>query len=591
MVLSISEIGELMAGIYGIFSKDELNTSNIYNYFYSSTLDNIINEEYKYNNFLYGRSVVNKFLDDRVLYEDNSIIIGFEGVFYNKKDEKSVETIKDLYYNDNFNFAAKIKGQFCGFIFDKRLDKLYIYNDHLSTKPLYVYKNKDIFIFASELKVVTGLLSQLKIKKELDYDAIYSMLTFGYMLDDITYEKNTKKLKYARILTVDNSLEIEENQYFKFKKKEDNTISKEEIINKIDDLLISSIKDCWNKDKEYNYKHYSFLSGGLDSRVNVFLAKELGYNDILTMTFSQSGSSDDKIAQEISSKENFEHLFYSLDNGKFLEKNLEKYILANDGLNNLSGSASGYKFLSTLNHNNYGALHTGQIGDVLFGSFIKNNYKIESGMITNQFELIKKISFIEKIKNKYNNNPEIYSYEQRQPNSTLNGDITASHFTDMLSPFYNRDLIEFCLTIPDKYKKDEKIYLDWFNSKHKNISNYIWEGAGIKPNNINYVKIAKIIKRYKNGILRRLGFNINDMNPFDVWLRTNKDILENLDLEYSNNIDKIKDKELKNILISMYNSKVKYSHYGRNNKFLVITLLLALNLHFGEENETIFIKN
>jgi len=572
-----------MAGIYGVYSKKQLELTNIYNSFYSSTLDNIINEEFKYNNFIYGRSVINKFLYDRILYEDNNIIIGFEGVFFNKEDTKSYETILKWYKIKGMDFVKDIKGQFCGFIYDKKLNKLFLYNDHLSTKSLYFYRDSEIFIFASELKVITKLLSKLNIKKKIDYDAVYSMLTFGYMLNDITYEKSTKKLKYATILEINQKFELSEKKYFQFSNKENFNLSKDDIIEEIDKLLISSIKNCWDKDKEYNCNHYSFLSGGLDSRVNLFLAKELGYKDVLTMTFSQSGSSDDKIAEKISNKENFKHIFYSLDNGKFLEKDLEKYILSNDGLNNFIGSASGYDFLSTLNHNNFGSLHTGQIGDLLFGSYVKNDFKVTDGTMSNQIELLDKISFIKEYKNKYNNNSEIFGYEQRVINGTFNGDRTTSHFIDMLSPFYDKELIEFCLTIPNKYKKDETIYLDWFNKKHKNISKYIWESAGVRPKNINYVKIAKNIKRYKNGVFRRIGLNINDMNPFDVWLRNNSKILENLDLVFEKNINTIEDKNLKTILYNMYNCNIKYSHYGRNNKFLVITLLLSLELNFEIE--------
>ena len=568
-----------MAGIYGVLSTKKQEIKNIYTHFYSSSLDNIIKEEFEYKNFIYGRSVINKFLDDRVLYEDEHVIIGFEGVFYNIVTQKSYETIIKWYQEKGINFVQDIKGQFCGFLYDKSLDKLYIYNDHLSTKPLYIYKTEDIFIFASELKVVTKLLMELGIEKVLDYDAVYTMLTFGHMLNDITYEKNTKKLNYATILEIDKNFHRQEKQYFNYTKEENIDLSKEEIIEKIDDLLVDSVKECWGKDDAYNYKHYSFLSGGLDSRVNLFLAKELGYEDVLTMTFSQSGSSDEKIAQEIAIKESYKHLFYSLDNGKFLEEDLEKFVFVNDGLVILNGSAAGYDFLSTINYEKYGALHTGQIGDLLFGSYVKKQFIVEQGIMSNQKQLMNNITFFKEYTNRYNNNSEIFGYEQRVINATLNGDRTASHYTDMISPFYNRELIEFCLTIPDVFKKDEAIYLDWFNAKHKNISEYKWESAGVKPKTIHIIKYAKLFKRYKNALLRRIGFNINDMNPFDVWLRKNKRILQNLDKLFNQYIHSVEDEKLQSILKEMYNTDIKYSHYGRNNKFLVITVLLSYKLH------------
>ncbi|WP_207562721.1 asparagine synthase-related protein [Sulfurimonas aquatica] len=572
-----------MPGLYGVVSKKEVDLhEKIYTYFYSSKHSETLNEELRYKNFLYGRSVINKFLNDRVLYEDKNLIIAFEGVYFNKKSILTSNEIANKYKKNSINFIKDIKGEFSGFIYDKQLDKLFLYNDHLSTKPIYYYKDNDYFIFASEFKVITKLLQGLAIEKVLDYDGVYSMLTFGYMLGELTFEKQTKKLDYATILEIDSELEITKHKYFRYEKKENFNLTKKEIIENIDKLLVSSIDRCWKKDKEYGYSHLSFLSGGLDSRVNVLLAKQLGYTNTLTMTFSQSGSSDEKIAQEISNKEGFKHIFYSLNNGKFLEANLEKYIEANDGLVNLTGSAAGYAFLSTINFKHFGALHTGQIGDLLFGSYVKKSFDVSSGIMSNQKELLKKISSFVEFRKKYNDNSEIFGYEQRVINGALNGDRTVSHYVDMVSPFYDRELIEFCLTIPDKYKKDEAIYLDWFNKKHKKVSQYKWESAGIKPRYSKIVNIAKIIKRYKNAILRRIGFNINDMNPFDIWMRQNKKILKTLDKYFEDNINNIDDLQLKEQLSDMYKRKIEFSHYGRNNKYLVVTLLLALNLHFGK---------
>jgi len=571
-----------VAGIYGIFSKNALDLSKVYKYFHSFSLENTLNEEYQYKNFLYGRSVINKFLDDRVLYEDSELVIGFEGLMYNTLEQRSSQILKTWYQEYGIDFVEKIKGQFCGFIYDKKNDKLFIYNDHLSSKPLYYYHLNGVFIFASELKVITSVLSTLSLEKKLDYDAVYSLLTFGYMLNDISYEKNTKKLNYATVLSVEDTFELKKKQYFKFEKKQNESLQKQEIIEKIDSLILKSVQNCWSKDTQYGYNHYASLSGGLDSRVNLFLAKELGYEDVLTMTFSQSNSSDDTIAQEIASKEGYKHLFYSLDNGKFLENNIKRFVQANDGLNVLTGVASGYDFLSSIDHSTFGGYHTGQIGDLLFGSYVKERFSVTQGIMSDQNNLLEKISFIESYKQKYKDNSEIFGYEQRVINGTFNGDRSLSHILDQLSIFYDKELIEFCLSIPDRYKKDEAIYLDWFNQKHKNISKYIWESAGVKPKNIKFVKFFKQVKRYKNALFRRAGFNINDMNPFDVWLRKNTKILANLDEVYEKYIPHVEDKELQNTLKIMYEKEVKYSHYGRNNKFLVITLLLAMDLHFGE---------
>lgn len=576
-----------MSGIYGVLSKNNLNISNIYKLFFSYSLKGIINEEYKYNSFIYGRSVVDIFNNDRVIHETKDLIVVFEGVFFNKEDEKSSDTIVKWYKLLGLNFVEKIEGQFSGFIYDKTVDKLFVFNDHLSTKSIYYYHDENIFIFSSELKVVTKLQEELKIEKKLNYDAIYSMLTFGYMLGDMTYEIKTKKLNYSTVLEVASNFVVKEVKYFQYVKSENFNLSKAEIIEKIDKLLLKSVNYCWQKNEEYKYSHYAFLSGGLDSRVNVFLAKELGYKTINTLTFSQSGSSDDLIAKKIAKNESFYHQFFPLDAGKYLENDLEKYVLANDGLVNLQGSAAGFNILSNNKFERFGSLHTGQIGDLLFGSYVKEKFDIVSGIMSNQSCLLEKISFFNVFRNRYKNNSEIFGYEQRVINATLNGDRTVSHYTDMISPFYNRELIEFCLTIPNKYKKDEAIYLDWFNKKHKSISDYEWESAGIKPKYSKAVKLAKLYKRYKTAFLRRLDLNVNDMNPFDVWLRKNPRISSNLDNIYNKLIENINDDELRRLLISMYNFEIKYNHHGRSNKFLVVTFLLSYELHFGKKIENI----
>ncbi len=76
--------------------------------------------------------------------------------------------------------------------------------------------------------------------------------------------------------------------------------------------------------------------------------------------------------------------------------------------------------------------------------------------------------------------------------------------------------------------------------------------------------------------------SIDDVNPFDIWLRKNPELIKKLDFSYNENINKINNSVLRNDLINLYNDDIKYSYQGRNNKFLVVTLLLAMKLHFGD---------
>ena len=576
-----------MSGIYGLLSKEvSSGISNVYAYFYNASLNNTVREEYRHKNFLFGRSCLEKFQNDRVLESCDDFIIAFEGLQYNKQSSNTAKDIRTLYRSFGKEFIHHIEGNFSGFLLDKQQNRLLVFNDHLNTKPLYYFCDESHFIFASELKVVSRIMSTIEIKKRIDTDGIYSLLAFGYVLNNSTLIQNVRKMDYGTILEMDlSSFALQTHKYFQFKSDENIRLSHSEIISGIDVLLTNSVKQQWQKDLEYGYEHYAFLSGGLDSRVNVLLAHELGYKNVTTMTFSQTGSNDQHIAQQIATDYEFTHRFMALDNGHHLQKNLENCVQANDGLNLLIGSAAGLYFLSSIDHKPFGSLHTGQIGDLLFGSYVKDNFTLSKAALTRNPQMFQKISWFETLQKRYENDPELFGYEQRVIHATFNGDRSLSHYSDITSPFYNKALIEFCLSIPKKYKKHEAIYLDWFNKKHPRISEYPWEQAGVRPTSTLKTLLGRQWLRYSNAFLRRLGMKINDMNPYDQWLKNNTDLQNELERIFSELIDKVEDPQLRNDISALYGNSAGHSHYGRYDRFIAVTALLALKLHFFDEHE------
>lgn len=133
-----------MAGIFGLYSTNKLhhNTKCI-EYFYSYSIEHTINEQHTFNNFSYGRSVINKFGDDRILYENQDLILSFEGVCYNIKKGKLLQHIIHEFTKNKMMFLNHLSGVFSGFIYKKKTNELYIFNDPLSTKPIYYYQSRD----------------------------------------------------------------------------------------------------------------------------------------------------------------------------------------------------------------------------------------------------------------------------------------------------------------------------------------------------------------------------------------------------------------------------------------------------------------
>ena len=66
------------------------------------------------------------------------------------------------------------------------------------------------------------------------------------------------------------------------------------------------------------------------------------------------------------------------------------------------------------------------------------------------------------------------------------------------------------------------------------------------------------------------------MNPITNWFKTNPNLLKQFNLIFEENIVNIDNKELKADLKEIYNDDI----FEYRNKFAVITVILAIRLHF-----------
>ncbi|WP_345988253.1 asparagine synthase-related protein [Sulfurimonas sp. HSL1-2] len=574
-----------MAGIYGVIAREALpEVREVYRLFFSASVEGTRNEEIVAGRMLFGRSVPDRFDRDRVLYEEGDVIIAFEGVCYNlgAPYDHMGKMLLALYREKGTGFVEEIDGNFSGFLLDRRTNTLLLFTDHLNTKPLYFFQNDAYFVFASELKVLSALLPRLGIKTAPDRNGILSLAAFGYVLDNATLLEDVRKLPYGTLMTLDiERWKVTQAHYFDFSAIGENAPESEaEMIERIDTLLTAGVAAQWRKDEAYGYKHYLFLSGGLDSRVNALLAHELGFTETTALTFAQRQSDDAVIAGRIAADYGFDYRFMPLDGGHYLEGDLTRFVAAGDGMNLLIGSAAGFDFLSRMDHRAYGTLHTGQIGDLLFGSYVKPSFSLQQAALTKERSLLESIEWFEPLRQRYENRPELFGYEQRVMHGTFNGDRSLAHFTDISSPFYNKELIRYCFGMPKAAKLHEGIYLKWINARHPSIAKYVWEQAGVRPTSVRKTVWGRQWKRYQNALRRRLGLSINDMNPFDQWYHGNPRLRKNLDTVFRERIEEVTDPMLRTLLLEMYAPPQERGHYGRYNKYLAVTVLLALELHF-----------
>jgi asparagine synthase (glutamine-hydrolysing) len=327
-------------------------------------------------------------------------------------------------------------------------------------------------------------------------------------------------------------------------------ISEEEAIEQIDKRFREAVKLAFEKDKEYNYKHVAALSGGLDSRMTVWVAHNLGYTNQLNLTFSQSNYLDETIAKQIASDLKHEWLFKALDNGNFL-KNINETTQITGGNVLYYGLAHGLSLYNYVNFEDLGILHSGQLGDVIISTYssTKNpdkSYVFGDGAFSKKLlHAIKTLTFKEQYPNE-----EIFKMYIRGFYGMNLGLLGILEHTETYSPFYDIDFMGFALSIPLKLRHKHYLYKKWILQKYPEAANYIWEKEKVSLNYPYWIKIKgrRIpLSQLPTKILSKLGvakYGINtknNMNPLGYWYKTNSEIKYYLDKYFDENIQLLDD--------------------------------------------------
>ncbi|MFA5782306.1 MAG: asparagine synthase (glutamine-hydrolyzing) [Bacteroidales bacterium] len=261
-------------------------------------------------------------------FTDNSgrYTIVFNGEFYNfkqhrdgllkkgiqLKSQSDTEVLLYLYITEGPSCLEKINGFFAFAIYDKEEESLFIARDRIGIKPLFIYKDDEKFIFASELKA----LLQYGIHKELDYTSLFQYLQLNYIPGPFSILKNVTKLKPGKYLQIRKD-EITEKEYYKIPFQPGDEIKKysvgyEDAQNIIFELLDNSVKLRMISDVPLG----AFLSGGIDSSIIVALASK--YTERLN-TFS-IGFKNEQLFDEtryaalVAEKYKTNHTVFSLSN-------------------------------------------------------------------------------------------------------------------------------------------------------------------------------------------------------------------------------------------------------------------------------------
>lgn len=175
----------------------------------------------------------------------------------------------------------KCRGMFAFAIYNSVQQELVLCRDRAGVKPLYIYEEAELFIFASELK---SILAHPQVTRTLNHDALQLFLQLGYVPAPYSIFNNITKLLPGHYLTRDKTGNKTLVQYWS-----------------IDDVVPDANKTAQTEEQVLKdlEKHVDeacrlrmiadvpvgvFLSGGIDSSLVTASLKKQGFANLKTFT-------------------------------------------------------------------------------------------------------------------------------------------------------------------------------------------------------------------------------------------------------------------------------------------------------------------
>ena len=234
---------------------------------------------------------------------------------YHFRTTSDTEVIIYLYEENGEKAFARLNGIFAFSIYDKRKKCVILVRDHFGVKPLYYTLSNGRLLFGSEIKAI---FQDPSVKKEFDYEAFNSFLTFRYNPSPQTIFKNVKKLLPGHYLKITSEGSIELKSYWEYIPKTNSAISEGEAIEEYQRLLNNAVRRQMISDVPLGL----LLSGGVDSAVIGYLMQKKVSKKIKTFTIGFPGKGDYNELDDARKSANFidsEHYDITITQTEYLD--------------------------------------------------------------------------------------------------------------------------------------------------------------------------------------------------------------------------------------------------------------------------------
>ena len=475
----------------------------------------------------YDYGVLNdRFPNDKVIYEDPNNVLLLEGCVLNLDELKTKHACADaaslylkLWNTLGENLVCELHGAYVIAVYDKNAKRLFVANDLLSKRALYVCRGDGFFAFSERFFDLAELLSARGVKLTPDPLGVAMMLQDGFLWEDVTWAKEIQYVGSYRYAAAD-----EKGSELKRLAQPDIAMPSDydAKLAAFNERFERAVKEQFAKNEQAGYRQLATLSGGMDSRSVYLTGSKLGYSGATCVTYAESGTVDYKVAQRIAADHRSPFFFHPIDNAFFCLMP-DELCAANDCMMYYMGATGAYETLHALDNREFGIIHTGSLGGETMGD---TNLSAQLQPKVNPFS-------DEELKARYESyldeRSDLYDVDvDRNRRACQNFFRMAQDRFEAFSPFMHEEVYDFIKLIPQELRFDRRFYRDWMMKYIPN--DYI---STLTMGKVNSGK-AEFYARKVGHKLQQLasGKSEYEMNPFAYWYSHDAVLHESFDKLY-----------------------------------------------------------
>jgi len=243
-----------------------------------------------------------------------------------------------LYEEQRDRFFEKLNGTFSGLLIDKRLGKVFLFNDRYGVERIYWHQNNGSIFFASEAKALLRIFPELR---AFDDEGVAQFLAFGCALGSRTLFKGIQTLPGGSLWRFEDG-KCHKTTYFSSDVWEKQApLSVKDFETEFQKTFMRAVPRYFESDSRIGIS----LTAGLDTRMLMACRPETSAN-VVTYTFDgpTGKTADSQLARQVAQAAGLDHhvLRLGLDFFSDFESHVDRTVRITDGCFGVTGAHEVY---------------------------------------------------------------------------------------------------------------------------------------------------------------------------------------------------------------------------------------------------------